>query len=98
MDQAMTQMDRVLNTPLPVAYTILISQISWVYVLVLPFQLFSELRWITIPGSISNSSPSVLFFPLASTSSNFESLNGPFLNRYTDETIFTASGYIYHHW
>jgi len=52
MDEVMTGTERVLNTPLPVAYTILISQISWVYVLVLPFQLFNDLRWITIPGSI----------------------------------------------
>ena len=48
----MTGTERVLNTPLPLAYTILISQITWVYVLVLPFQLYPELGWITIPGSM----------------------------------------------
>ncbi|PGH01223.1 hypothetical protein AJ79_07994 [Helicocarpus griseus UAMH5409] len=52
MDEVMTGTERVLNTPLPVAYTILISQISWVYVLALPFQLYRELGWITIPASI----------------------------------------------
>ncbi|KAK2801709.1 hypothetical protein FQN50_007624 [Emmonsiellopsis sp. PD_5] len=52
MDEVMTGAERVLNTPLPVAYTILISQITWIYVIALPFQLFPELRWITIPGSI----------------------------------------------
>ncbi|KAF2841181.1 UPF0187-domain-containing protein [Patellaria atrata CBS 101060] len=44
--------DRVLNTPLPVAYSIAISQITWVYVLMLPFQLYDALRWVTIPGTI----------------------------------------------
>jgi putative membrane protein len=45
-------MDRVLHTPLPIAYSIAISQITWVYVMMLPFQLWDNLRWITIPGCI----------------------------------------------
>lgn len=44
--------ERVLNTPLPVAYSIAISQITWVYVMMLPFQLWHALQWITIPGTI----------------------------------------------
>ncbi|KAJ4268876.1 hypothetical protein NW762_002947 [Fusarium torreyae] len=44
--------ERVLNTPLPIAYTIAISQITFIYVFVLPFQLFETLQWITIPASI----------------------------------------------
>ena len=31
--------ERVLQTPLPIAYNIAISQITWLYVLMLPFQL-----------------------------------------------------------
>jgi hypothetical protein len=52
----MTGAERVLNTPLPLAYSILISQITWIYVLVLPFQLFNELGWLTIPGAMGRSS------------------------------------------
>lgn len=52
LNEVLTGTERVLHTPLPVAYTIAISQIAWVYVLVLPFQLFNSLGWITIPGSI----------------------------------------------
>ncbi|KAL1956259.1 hypothetical protein VTO42DRAFT_7519 [Malbranchea cinnamomea] len=52
MEEALAGTERVLNTPLPLAYSILISQITWVYVLVLPFQLYPELKWITIPGSM----------------------------------------------
>ncbi|EAS30518.2 uncharacterized protein CIMG_05997 [Coccidioides immitis RS] len=52
MEEVMTGTERVLNTPLPLAYTILISQITWIYVLILPFQLVEDLGWITIPGCV----------------------------------------------
>ncbi|KAM0329020.1 hypothetical protein ACHAPQ_006931 [Fusarium lateritium] len=45
--------DRVLNTPLPIAYTIAISQITFVYVILLPFQLTGPLGWIAIPATIT---------------------------------------------
>lgn len=44
--------ERVLSTPLPIAYTIAISQITWVYVLLLPFQLVQKLDWIAIPATV----------------------------------------------
>ncbi|KAG5984607.1 hypothetical protein E4U55_004049 [Claviceps digitariae] len=44
--------DRVLNTPMPLAYSIAIAQITWVYILVLPFQLVDRLKWVTIPATI----------------------------------------------
>ncbi|KAF8854540.1 UPF0187-domain-containing protein [Acephala macrosclerotiorum] len=45
--------ERVLTTPLPVGYNILISQIVLLYVYLLPFQLFNALDWVTIPGTIA---------------------------------------------
>lgn len=45
--------ERVLTTPLPVGYNILISQIVLLYIYLLPFQLYSNLGWITIPGTIA---------------------------------------------
>jgi putative membrane protein len=45
--------ERVLTTPLPVGYNILISQIVLLYVYLLPFQLYGALGWITIPGTIA---------------------------------------------
>lgn len=45
-------LERVSNTPIPIAYSITISQITWVYVLLLPFQLWPFLRWSTIPWTI----------------------------------------------
>ncbi|KAK2875611.1 hypothetical protein FQN49_001571 [Arthroderma sp. PD_2] len=53
LEDVLTGNERVLNTPLPLAYTILISQITWLYVLALPFQLLDKLGWVTIPGTIA---------------------------------------------
>lgn len=44
--------ERVLQTPLPLAYSIAISQITWLYVLMLPFQLYPKLGWVAIPGTL----------------------------------------------
>jgi len=48
----LTGMERVLGTPLPLAYRIAISQISWIYILFLPFQLVTYLGWVAIPGTL----------------------------------------------
>ncbi|KAL9581585.1 MAG: hypothetical protein Q9212_003817 [Teloschistes hypoglaucus] len=52
MNEVLAGTERVLNTPLPIAYSIAISQITWVYVIMLPFQLWHALQWLTIPGTI----------------------------------------------
>ncbi|KAF2276578.1 UPF0187-domain-containing protein [Westerdykella ornata] len=52
MNDVLTGTERILNTPLPVAYSIAISQITWVYILLLPFQLYKSLGWVTIPASV----------------------------------------------
>src|SRR6266702_7384843 len=52
MNEVLIGTERVLHTPLPIAYSIAISQITWVYVMMLPFQLWDSLRWVTIPGTI----------------------------------------------
>lgn len=52
LNEVLVGVERVLQTPLPIAYSIAISQITWVYVLMLPFQLWESLRWVTIPGCI----------------------------------------------
>lgn len=52
MADVATGTERIVNHPLPLAYSISIAQITWAYVLVLPFQLYASLGWITIPGTI----------------------------------------------
>jgi putative membrane protein len=52
LNDVMVNTERVLNTPLPIAYAIVISQITWLYVILLPFQLYSALGWITIPATV----------------------------------------------
>ncbi|KAJ5689119.1 hypothetical protein N7462_003511 [Penicillium macrosclerotiorum] len=52
LNEILTGSERVLDTPLPTAYSIAISQIAWIYVLLLPFQLWKSLEWVTIPASM----------------------------------------------
>ncbi|KIW17557.1 hypothetical protein PV08_04751 [Exophiala spinifera] len=50
--EVLTGTERILTTPVPIAYSISISQITWVYILVLPFQLYKSLGWVTIFGTL----------------------------------------------
>ena len=52
LNDILTGCERVLSTPLPLAYAIAISQITWVYIVLLPFQLVLLLGWITIPATM----------------------------------------------
>lgn len=52
MNDILSGCERVVNTPLPIAYSISISQITWCYVLALPFQLVTYLDWVAIPATI----------------------------------------------
>jgi len=49
---ALVGAERVVNTPLPIAYSISIAQITWAYVLMLPFQLVKPLSWVAIPATV----------------------------------------------
>lgn len=55
LNDVLTGTDRVLSTPLPIAYTIAISQITWLYIALLPFQLLSvpNMGWATIPACVA---------------------------------------------
>ncbi|POS87589.1 hypothetical protein EPUL_002524, partial [Erysiphe pulchra] len=50
-----TQADRILSTPLPIGYNILISQLVFLYTYLLPFQLEDKLGWITVPATLAAS-------------------------------------------
>jgi putative membrane protein len=52
MNDVLTGTDRILTTPLPIAYSIAIAQITWVYIIMLPFQLYQTLKWVSIPASV----------------------------------------------
>ncbi|RKP06960.1 Bestrophin/UPF0187, partial [Thamnocephalis sphaerospora] len=45
----LTGFERILRTPIPLAYSIHLAQSVWVYCLALPFQLVKDLGWVTIP-------------------------------------------------
>lgn len=44
--------ERVLRDPVPVAYNIVVSQLVWVFMFFLPFQLQLTLHWISIPATL----------------------------------------------
>ncbi|KAG8631413.1 hypothetical protein KVT40_000553 [Elsinoe batatas] len=52
MNDVLTGCDRISHTPLPLAYSIAIAQITWIYVIMLPFQLEAALKWVAIPATI----------------------------------------------
>ncbi|NEU14035.1 bestrophin [Methylobacterium sp. BTF04] len=45
--QAQVVCERILNTPLPFAYTLLLYRTAWLYCLLLPFGLAGSLGWVT---------------------------------------------------
>ncbi|PSR80852.1 membrane protein [Coniella lustricola] len=45
-------LERISDTPIPIAYSIAIAQVTWVYILLLPLQLWNFLGWLTIPGTL----------------------------------------------
>jgi len=53
LNDVLTGTERVLTTPLPIAYSIAISQITWVYIILLPFQLVLPLQsYLAIPATV----------------------------------------------
>ena len=52
LNDVLTGTDRILRTPLPIAYSIAISQITWIYIIMLPFQLDGPLKWVMIPACV----------------------------------------------
>lgn len=67
LNEVLTGTERVLDTPLPAAYSIAIAQISWIYVVLLPFQLYKFLHWTTIPASMGKPNPDIEFKFLGGT-------------------------------
>jgi putative membrane protein len=43
-------LERILYTPIPLAYSIHLAQCLWIYCLALPFQMVKDFGWITIPA------------------------------------------------
>ncbi|RKP06959.1 Bestrophin, RFP-TM, chloride channel-domain-containing protein [Thamnocephalis sphaerospora] len=49
LTDCLTGFERILRTPIPLAYSIHLAQCIWIFCLALPFQLISGLGYITIP-------------------------------------------------
>lgn len=56
MNDALAALERILTTPIPWSYNAHIYEMSWIYCLALPFQLwYSELDWVTVPATMVSS-------------------------------------------
>ncbi|KAI8055924.1 Bestrophin, RFP-TM, chloride channel-domain-containing protein [Syncephalis plumigaleata] len=47
----LTGFERILRTPIPIAYSVHLAQCIWLFCLALPFQMVGTLGWVTIPAS-----------------------------------------------
>ncbi|GMK56835.1 hypothetical protein CspeluHIS016_0306750 [Cutaneotrichosporon spelunceum] len=53
MNEALAALERILTTPIPWSYNAHIYEMSWIYCLALPFQLWdSKLNWVTVPATV----------------------------------------------
>jgi putative membrane protein len=50
LNECLTGFERILRTPIPVAYTVHLYHVIWLYILSLPYQLVNALGWWTIPA------------------------------------------------
>ncbi|KAG6883533.1 hypothetical protein C0992_008533 [Termitomyces sp. T32_za158] len=49
---ALTGLERILTTPIPFSYSIHLWLVSLIYCFALPFEIWSALKWLTIPATI----------------------------------------------
>ncbi|KAF8839778.1 UPF0187-domain-containing protein [Paxillus ammoniavirescens] len=49
---ALTGLERILTTPIPFSYSIHLWLVTAMYCLALPFQIWSALKWLTIPATV----------------------------------------------
>lgn len=50
LQDAITTLERVVTTPLPFAYSMHLRATTYVYLVFLPFQVYSSLKYLTIPA------------------------------------------------
>lgn len=49
LNDALASLERILTTPIPFSYAAHIWEVTWIYVLILPFQLYNAgFGWITV--------------------------------------------------
>jgi hypothetical protein len=51
LQDTLTNLERIANTPLPFAYQAHLRMSLWLYLFFLPFQIYATFKWLTIPGT-----------------------------------------------
>ncbi|PBK97795.1 UPF0187-domain-containing protein [Armillaria gallica] len=55
LQDTLTHLGRIANTPLPFAYQMHLRMSLWIYLFLLPFQIFDSFKYLTIPGTAFSS-------------------------------------------
>lgn len=55
LQDTLTNLGRIVNTPLPFAYQMHLRMSLWIYLFLLPFQIFDSFKYLTIPGTAFSS-------------------------------------------
>lgn len=55
MVDILSDFERILRTPIPLAYSIHLNQSVWLYILSIPFQIVGNLGWYTVPVEVLGS-------------------------------------------
>ena len=65
LTDSLTGLERILTTPIPFSYSIHLWVVTTIYCLALPFQVWSALHWVTIPGTtvVVSSTSSIFITP-----------------------------------
>ncbi|KAF3933869.1 hypothetical protein ABW19_dt0202439 [Dactylella cylindrospora] len=72
LNDVLGRCERLTEDSMPLSYMVIISQIKWLFLLLLPFQLLQAMSWITIPAVL------ITAFTLLSLSSASTTLSHPF--------------------
>ncbi|KAF3906600.1 hypothetical protein ABW20_dc0108784 [Dactylellina cionopaga] len=72
LNDILGQCEALMEPYMPLPYTIIISQIKWLFLLLLPFQLLQAMSWIAIPAVV------IISFSLLGLSSAASTLSKPF--------------------
>ncbi|KAK6348436.1 hypothetical protein TWF718_006230 [Orbilia javanica] len=81
LNEILGRCEVLMGESMPLPYTVIISQIKWLFMLLLPFQLLQAMSWITIPAVV------IISFSLLGLSSAASTLSNPFSPAITPTTL-----------
>ena len=87
LTEALSGLERILQTPIPLAYAVHLEHTLWLYLLALPYQLMGQLHWWTIPAV------TVIAFALLGILDIGLEIENPFGTDFNDLVMKNAHGF-----